>query len=169
MSALRRSEPHLLHRLAEARKSERVTARCMARRLNISLADVLEQENPANDLPLSVLGRWAEALSVPIAELLVDPSERLSPPVQMRCGLVRVMKTVRAIQGRAEDRGVRIMTERLVNDLLAIMPELETITAWNDVGTRRRLDEYGEAVQRGHLLGGVLGSYNSPHAEETFG
>ena len=64
---------------------------------------------------------------------------------------------------------VRVVARRLVNDLVAVMPELETITAWNDVGTRRRLDDYGQAAVRGHLLGGILGSCNSPHAEETLG
>jgi len=170
MKAAVRPQPHLLHRLSEARKSERLTSRCMARRLNISLTEVLEQENPANDLPLSVLARWARALGVPMAELLVDSTpDHLSPAVHMRCRLVRVMKTVRALQERTEEQRVRNMAERLVNDLVAIMPELKTITAWNDVGTRRRLDEYGQAALRARLLGGILRSFDSPLADEPSG
>ena len=67
----------------------------MASRLRIGVEQVRQQESESSDLPLSTLYAWREILEVPIAELLVEPSDDLPSPILLRSRLVRLMKTVR--------------------------------------------------------------------------
>ena len=40
------------------------------------------------------------------------------------------------------------MAQTLVDQLIEVMPELQGISAWNAVGKRRSLDEFGVAALR---------------------
>jgi transcriptional regulator with XRE-family HTH domain len=137
-----------LHRLSAVRRLQGVSRRAIARRLNVDIATVKQQELETNDLPLSILYQWQDMLGVPVAELLVDSEEPLSPPIQYRARMVRVMKTVLAILERSSQVPVRRMAQNLVTQLVEVMPELKGVSAWHAVGQRRRLDEYGRAAER---------------------
>ena len=139
-----------LHRLAYIRRREGISRRTLARRLQIELDDVKSQEKANADLLLSHLYEWREVLDVPIAELLVESSDPLSKPVLKRARLVRLMKTARTILERAQQTSIRRMAQVLIEQLLEIMPELETVNPWHAVGQRRTRDELGTAAQR-HL------------------
>lgn len=137
-----------LHRLAEIRRRQGVSRRTMARRLRVDVATVKRQEDPTTDLPLSTLYAWQQALEVPLAELLVETDEPLSPPVLKRARMVRLMKTALAIRDRAQQAPIRRMAQMLIEQLLEIMPELEGISPWHAVGRRRGQNELGQAALR---------------------
>jgi hypothetical protein len=107
-----------------------------------------DEEDENTDLKLSDLYRWQKVLDVPISELLEDPGTTLSNPVMERAQLLRLMKTAMSILENSRSPGVRRMAQVLVEQLIDMMPELETVTGWHTVGQRRRLDEYGRVVER---------------------
>ncbi len=138
-----------LHRLATVRRLQGISRRTLARRMNVDVAEVRRQEDETNDLPLSVLYEWQKALDVPIAELLVESAEdALSQPLLQRAQLVRLMKTALALVEQADNDATRAMAQTLVDQLVAVMPELQGISAWHAVGKRRRLSELGIAATR---------------------
>jgi transcriptional regulator with XRE-family HTH domain len=137
-----------MHRLKTVRRREGVSQSTVARRLGIPLGEVKSQEEETNDLPLSALYRWQDVLQVPLMELLADPPEPLSEPVMQRAKLVRLMKTARAIQQRTRQESVQRMAQVLVEQLLDLMPELEDVTPWPEIGQPRTLAELGQAAQR---------------------
>ncbi len=120
----------------------------MARRLNIDVEEVQQQECATTDLPLSVLYAWQKVLEVPVAELLVEGDEGLSSPILERSQLVRLMKTVLAISEQARQESIRRMAQTMAAQLTEIMPELAEVGPWHTVGKRRRLNELGIAAQR---------------------
>ena len=137
-----------LHRLAEVRKLQGISRRTVARRLATDVSRVRCEERESTDMPLSRLYEWQEVLEVPVAELLVESFDELSDPIQRRAQLVRVMKTALAILEETDQTPVQRMARTLVDQLLAMMPELEGIGAWHTVGQRRRRDELGVAAER---------------------
>jgi len=137
-----------LQRLAVVRRLQGISRRTVARRLNIDVEEIKQQERETVDIPLSTLYGWQEALGVPIAELLVEAGDSLTSPVLKRSQLVRLMKTVLAIRQEARHKSIRRMAETMVEQLVEIMPELANIGPWNAVGKRRRLSELGVAAQR---------------------
>lgn len=137
-----------LHRLGAVRRLQGVSRRAIARRMNVDISTVKQQEEATTDLSLSTLYLWQQLLDVPVAELLVDGEESLSPPVLKRARMVRLMKTVLSILERSTQPGIRRMAENLVSQLVELMPELKGVTAWHAVGQRRRLNEYGRAADR---------------------
>lgn len=141
------SQPRIpLHRLAEVRIRQGVTRRTMARRMNVDVRTVKREEDPYNDLPLSVLYRWQRALQVPLVELLSDIEEPLSAPVLQRARLLRMMKTARAIQVRAKQASIRYLADMLVQQLLEIMPELEGVNPWPG-GRSKKKEALGEIAK----------------------
>ncbi len=142
------TEQRPLQRLAQVRKQQGVSRRTLARRLNVDIDRVREQERETADLNLTTLYAWQNALEVPVAELLVEASDSLTSPVLQRSQLVRLMKTVLAICETAKQESVRRMGQTMIGQLIEIMPELENVTAWHTVGKRRRLSELGVAAQR---------------------
>ena len=136
------------HRLATVRRQQEVTQVNIARRLNLHIAVVRQQEEETTDLPLSVLYEWQEVLEVPIAELLIDSNAPLSSPVMERARLVKVMKTVAAIVEKANTPSLKRLVQMLRSQLLEIMPELTDVAPWHSVGERRTLEEYGRAAER---------------------
>jgi len=137
-----------MHRLAKVRRLQGISRRAVARRLNVDLSVVRQQEEETSDLLLSTLYQWQELLEVPVSELLVDASDPLSPPILRRAHMVRVMKTALSIMERTNQTSIRRMAETLVSQLVELMPELRGVSAWHAVGQRRRLNEYGRAAER---------------------
>jgi transcriptional regulator with XRE-family HTH domain len=136
-----------MQRLAAVRRQQGVSRRTIARRLNIDVEQVQQQEC-TSDLPLSVLYAWQKVLDVPLTELLVEAPEGLTTPILERSQLVRLMKTVLAISEQARQESIRRMAQTMAAQLVEIMPELAEIGAWHTVGKRRRLNELGIAAQR---------------------
>jgi transcriptional regulator with XRE-family HTH domain len=137
-----------LHRLAEVRQQEGVAECTIARRMGVSLREVRRQEQPDADLRLSELYRWQEALQVPATELLSEPEGELSPPVELRAMLVRVMKTARSIEAETHQESIRRLVQTLVDQILEVMPELKDTLPWPTVGHQRERHEYGQAFFR---------------------
>jgi len=136
-----------LHRLAEVRRQEGVTRRTIARRLGSSPEEVLQQEED-NDLPLSTLYAWQEALDVPVTELLAEGDTSLSAPVLRRAQLLRMMKTVMSILERSKQSSIRLSAQFLAEQLVEVMPELKEVVAWPAVGRHRTTKELGQAALR---------------------
>ena len=137
-----------LQRLATVRRLQGLSRRTVARRLNVEVSQLKEQERATADMPLSRLYEWQKALEVPITELLVEPGDPLSPPVLERAQLVRAMKTVLAILDETRETPTRRMAETLAEQLTQMMPELKGVGSWHAVGHRRRRDELGIAAER---------------------
>ena len=141
-------EAQPLQRLALVRRLQGISRRTVARRLNLDIEQVREQEQTGCDLPLSALYAWQKALEVPIAELLVEADGALASPVLERSRLVRLMKTVLAIREHSKQESIRRMAETMIGQLVEIMPELAEVGPWHAVGRRRRLSELGVAAHR---------------------
>lgn len=137
-----------IHRLKAVRQREGISQSTVARRLGIPLGEVKCQEKETSDLPLSRLYQWQKVLQVPLVELLTDSDESLSAPIGQRAKLVRLMKTARAIQQRSRQQSVLRIAQALVDQLLDLMPELEDVTPWPEVGQPRTLSELGQVVHR---------------------
>ena len=138
-----------LHRLATVRRRQDVSRRTVARLLNIGLGQVRAQEQENADLLLTTLYQWQQVLEVPVAELLVETNDPLSPPVMKRAQMVRLMKTAKAILEQSQQASVRRMAQVLAEQLIQMMPELEEVSPWHTVGQRRTQDELGQAADRG--------------------
>jgi transcriptional regulator with XRE-family HTH domain len=137
-----------LHRLGIVRRLQGISRRTVARRLSIEVAKVKLQERPTSDLLLSRLYEWQKVLEVPITELLVEAGDELASPVLKRAQLVRMMKTALAILEATGEEPIRRMAQTLVNQLIEVMPELQSVSPWHAVGKRRRRDEFGIAAER---------------------
>ena len=136
-----------MHRINEVRRQQCISLRSAARRMGTDMATVRSQDRESTDLRLSDLYRWQKALEVPIADLLIDPNTPLSRPVMERAALVKLMKTVLAIQEQSESVSVERLAQTLANQLIEMMPELENVTPWHAVGQRRGLDEVGRIAE----------------------
>jgi len=137
-----------LHRLHTVRCREGVSQRTIARRLHLPAAEVQRQEEETTDIPLSTLYQWQEVLEVPLAELLQEPEDSLSMPIEKRSRMVRAMKTAKSILEQARQKSVRRMAENLVEQLIEVMPELREVGPWHLVGQRRRADEFGRTAEQ---------------------
>jgi len=115
--------------------------------MKVDVRTVREEEDPTRDLPLSALYRWQKALQVPLIELFSDIEEPLSAPVLKRARLLRMMKTIRAIQLRTKQPVVRQLADLLAQQLLELMPELEDVNPW-PTGRRRPTAEPGPTSDR---------------------
>lgn len=137
-----------LHRLQEVRRQQGVSLRRVGQLLRTDIRELRREEDPTADLRISRLYQWQQALEVPVADLLVDPGAPLSAPVLERARLVRIMKTVAAIQEKAPNTSIERLAQTLVDQVLEIMPELKGINPWHSVGQRRSLEEYGRIAER---------------------
>ena len=57
------------------------------------------------------------------------------------------MKTAKAIGEAAHSTSVKRLTNMLVAQLVELMPELESVTAWHSVGQRRSQHEMGKIAE----------------------
>ena len=129
-----------LHRLREIRNQQDISIRSLSRRMNVTASEVRMQEDPQFDLRLSTLYRWQQALGVPASELLVEPNDGLSAPIQLRARLLRMMKTIATILDQPQsDRTTRLI-ENLKNDILEVMPEVEDVDRWHGSSSDRSGD-----------------------------
>jgi hypothetical protein len=142
------SEDRPLHRIQEVRMQQNVSVRSAGRQLDVETSQVRQQEDPQADLQLSALYAWQRVLQVPVADLLVDLDAPLSAPVLKRAQMLRLMKTAITILEKAGKPQVRRLAQMMVDQLVEIMPELENVSAWHEVGQRRTRDEYGRIVER---------------------
>jgi len=147
-SFVRGSQPRRLHRLADVRKEQGISQRSVARQMRTDLRSVRSQEDETADLRLSDLYRWQKVLGVPMADLIEDPGDDLSGPIEARANMVRLMKTAAAMLERAESPRMRRMAQTMVDQLIEIMPELKEVSPWHAVGQRRSLEEYGRVTER---------------------
>lgn len=141
-------KPGQLHRVATVRRQQGLSLRSVARQLGKDVRSLRQQEGEHNDLRLSDLYDWQRALGVPLTDLLQDPDTPLSRPVMERARMVRIMKTVRALEERVESTAAKRLMETLIAQLVELMPELGEVTAWHNVGQRRSLDEFGRTAER---------------------
>jgi transcriptional regulator with XRE-family HTH domain len=135
------NEVRVLHRLAEVRVQQGISTRVLTKRLGTTQQDLDRQLSPFSDLRLSDLYKWQAALDVPVAELLVAPRPALSPAIDRRARLVKLMKSVRSLQRLADTDEMRILAQRLADQLIEIMPELVDVDSWPAVGPRRSSDD----------------------------
>jgi transcriptional regulator with XRE-family HTH domain len=133
----------ILQRLGSARRRQEVSLRGIAGRLGRTVDEVRQQEDESADLLISELYRWQAALEVPIQELLNEPSDALSPRIQMRAQLLKIMKTVKSLSREAKSDEMRHLVQLLTELLLEMMPELKEVAPWPAVGHRRHADEVG--------------------------
>jgi len=137
-----------LQRIKAVRKEQGINLRRIARQTGVGMRDLEKEESEQTDLPLSRLYWWQRLLDVPVCDLLVDSNASLSTPVMERARLVRLMKTVAAIKEKADSLPIQRLVETLVSQLLEIMPELKSVSAWHTVGQRRSLEELGRIAER---------------------
>jgi transcriptional regulator with XRE-family HTH domain len=137
-----------LHRIRTVRHLQGVSLRTAARQLGTTVSHVRIQENETTDLKLSELYRWQAVLDVPVEELLVEPTLPLSRPVTERARLVLVMKTAAAILEVASTPQLARLAERLVDQLVELMPELREVGPWHSIGRRRSMEEYGRIAEQ---------------------
>jgi hypothetical protein len=110
-----------LHRIADWRRRQGISVRSAARSLHTSIDQVRRQEEPANDMLLSELLRWQQALDVPVADLLVETDGPLSEPMMTRARWFRIMKTVRAIKGTATSSSIQRFATMLEQQMMELM------------------------------------------------
>lgn len=132
-----------LHRIAEVRAQQGLSLRAISRRTGIDVRDLKHQELAATDVSLKDLLRWAEALEVPVSNLLIDRDHELSSTVRDRAALIKIMKTVVALQDVPTAPRVSRMLEMLREQLLAMMPELAEVGGWPNYGSRRSCENIG--------------------------
>ncbi|MEZ6089327.1 MAG: helix-turn-helix domain-containing protein [Pirellulaceae bacterium] len=149
------NRPASFHRIRTVREQQGVTIRTISRRTGVAMRDLRQEEKPTTDVSVSVLQRWAEALGVPLSELLVEPDMRLSQSIAHRAKLVRVMKTVLSLIEHGGDERTKRLSENLRGQMLDLMPELKEVTSWPSFGTRRPQDEMGRIGQEPISLSGI--------------
>ena len=137
-----------LHRIAAVRQQQGISLRGLARQLRTSVSELEVEEDETTDLRLSRVYWWQSVLEVPVSELLVDTNSPFSAPVLERARLVRIMKTVAAIAEKAESSSIKRLARTLASQLVEMMPELEGVSPWHNVGQRRTLDELGRIAER---------------------
>ena len=141
-------QPRPMQRIGEVRLQQGISLRSAARRMGIEIRQARRQESPDADLTLSELYRWQRALEVPVAHLLVDLDAPLSTPVLKRAQMLKLMKSAVTVLEKSESEQVRRMSQRIVDQLIELMPELEGVSPWHEVGQRRTREDYGRIVER---------------------
>jgi len=136
------------HRIGEVRQQQGVSLRSVARKLNVPIQEAREQEDPDSDLRISDLLKWQELLEVPLTDLLIDTQGPLSEPIGKRASMLRVMKTAKAILESTRSAAGKRLANMLIEQLVQIMPELASVSAWHTVGQRRTQEEVGRIVER---------------------
>ena len=129
-----------LHRLREIRSQQDISIRSLSRRMNVAASEVRMQEDPHFDLRLSALYQWQQALGVPASELLVEPGDGLSAPIQLRARLLRMMKTIVTILDQPQSDRTTHLIANLKNDILEVMPEVEGVDRWHGSSSDRSGD-----------------------------
>lgn len=128
------------HRIATVRKQERISLRRVAKQIDAPIDALRRQEDELSDLRLSNLYAWQRALDVPVGELLIDEFESGSYPLLVRQQLIKAMKTTLLLLEHGEGTPVGYLAQNLLEQLLVMMPELKSVTAWPRLGSVREKD-----------------------------
>lgn len=156
-----RVPPKELHRIQEVRREQGISIRRAAQLLECTTEQARTMEQPATDMTLAQLYDWQRVLDVPVADLLVEPDEALSPPVLQRARMVRLMKTVQAIIERSNQPTVHRLAETLAHQLVEVMPELKGVTSWHSIERRKTCNQNARILECDYLRG--------PDDEQTTG
>jgi hypothetical protein len=146
--AVSTNDARVLHRIAEVRRQQNLSTRVLVKRLAVTPQELDRQQSPDCDLLLSQLYKWQAALDLPVVELLVAPGRSLSPAIDRRARLVKLMKSVRSLQQLADSDPLRSLAQQLADQLIEIMPELVAVDSWPAVGKRRSLDDVSALEER---------------------
>ncbi len=147
-AANRQKRPANLHRISTVRERQGMSLRSVSRQMHVDVRRLRSEEDESSDLLLSTLYLWQKVLDVPIAELLVESENTLSPPVMERARMLKIMKTVAAILERNNSAAIDRLATMLREQLIELMPELEEVTPWHSVGQRRSSQEYGKVFEQ---------------------
>ena len=132
-----------LHRLGDVRRRKRISRKTAAEQLHVDVDAVRRQEHETADLLLSTLYQWQQLLAVPVTELLVDSHDPLALPNANRRKMATLFQTVLGILKQSKDPKARRMAHTLVDQLIEVMPDLQTVAARHGFGRRRCLDAEG--------------------------
>jgi transcriptional regulator with XRE-family HTH domain len=138
------SPSKVYHRIAEVRRQQGLSLRTISRRTGLEAKELRRQEVASEDLRISELQRWQQAMEVPLGELLSESGDPLSPTVRDRAQLVKIMKTVVALSEVVPNTRAERMVEMLREQLLGLMPELAEIVGWPSFGSRRPVEHMGK-------------------------
>jgi transcriptional regulator with XRE-family HTH domain len=131
-----REIPKKLNCISQVRQRQGMTLRTVARRWDLEISDIRRMEQPTADLRISELLAWQRLLEVPLHELLVDTELPLSPPVLQRAQLIRLMKTIVTLRDKSTEPEAKHLIERLLLQVLEIMPELKNVGPWHETEER---------------------------------
>ena len=135
-----------LHCIADVSRQQGITLRPVARRWKCEIADIRDLEDGTKDLKLSQLYAWQKLLEVPVHELLLDNEMPLSMPVLRRAQMLRLMKTAVTLSDKSSNPEIRLLVNRLMGQLVEIMPELKNVGPWHE--NEERTDNRVKQVYR---------------------
>ena len=154
---VRTGEQRVYHAIAQAREREEMSIQKCAEGLGISVAEAKKQEESTTPLTAAQLSEWKRVLKVPYSELLGMDDDELDDPVRHRAGMLRIMKTAKSLKETVRDPSDLVLVDNLIGQIVELMPEVETVSAWPKVGKshekgrlgRAATDEYALATTRG--------------------
>ena len=137
-----------LHRINTVRERQGMSLRSVSRQMHVDVRRLRSEEDESSDILLSTLYQWQQVLDVPVAELLVETEDTLSPAVMQRARLLKIMKTVAAILERTDSPPIQRLATMLHDQLIEMMPELKEVSPWHAVGQRRTSQEFGKIFEQ---------------------
>ena len=117
------------HRLREIREQTSTSLRTVSGKTGIPIRKLREHER-TDDISVSDLIRWRDALDVPTMELFRDSPDRIEEMVKIRAGLIQLMRSVRSLLQTGLDDDQKAMAQNMDNELQRLMPELDRIRPW---------------------------------------
>ena len=155
------------HRIRTVRQREGVSLKTIARRSGLGTRVLRAQEDETNDIRLSELYAWQRALRIPVKELVFDADEAIEERLRQRACLIRVTKTAKSILREAKCDAVKNLAQTLLDQIYEVMPEAESVGAWNEVGQRRSPQDIPRVVER-TVLTGQLGLWRMLDEPSTY-
>ena len=137
-----------VNRIALVRQQQDMSLRSVARHTGVDVRTLRKQEKPTANLTLTELTNWANALDVPVKDLIDVPGQGLASPIKQRAQLIRIMKSAVSIQENADCESMQAFADTLVSQLVELMPELDGIAAWPTYGQRRGSEEVGRTAEQ---------------------
>lgn len=111
----------------DARFRERLSLRTVAKRLGITASEAARREAPENDMRMSEIHAWSEALRVPPNELVFGVAEQQDAEISARACLVRTARLLHRVQKRVPDRDIRREAASMINEIIEAMPEVQSL------------------------------------------
>ena len=109
-------KPHF-HRLRETRMRKQLSVGQMAMLLRVSPSQIWMEEDPSADVTLSVVKKWADALEVPINELLVEQNSNMQLIGMSSSQLSRIASMATVMSDDCDDSATANMIIRLISQL----------------------------------------------------